>query len=232
MVTSARGRSFSASWRPQAPQQRASRKTLPCLSQPRRHLCTAAPAVWFTRRRATACGVPRWRAVEQRTARSARRHGAALRNHATKTQEGRPSCRAPPRAPRNRYSCSLPPPNSFQPSQWLAPSRRPGERPRRAQRAARRKASARLLTRLSPRAPRSKSTGGKAPRKQLATKAARKSAPATGGVKKVRSGPRGGKRAFVIQQLTPRPPPRSPTATARAPWRCARSASTRRARSC
>jgi len=31
---------------------------------------------------------------------------------------------------------------------------------------------------------RSKSTGGKAPRKQLATKAARKSAPATGGVKK------------------------------------------------
>ena len=34
--------------------------------------------------------------------------------------------------------------------------------------------------------PRSKSTGGKAPRKQLATKAARKSAPATGGVKKAR----------------------------------------------
>ena len=32
-----------------------------------------------------------------------------------------------------------------------------------------------------------KSTGGKAPRKQLATKAARKSAPATGGVKKVLS---------------------------------------------
>ena len=31
-----------------------------------------------------------------------------------------------------------------------------------------------------------KSTGGKAPRKQLATKAARKSAPATGGVKNVR----------------------------------------------
>ncbi|RTG82955.1 histone H3 [Schistosoma bovis] len=29
-----------------------------------------------------------------------------------------------------------------------------------------------------------KSTGGKAPRKQLATKAARKSVPATGGVKK------------------------------------------------
>eukprot|EP00189_Rhodosorus_marinus_P006702 CAMPEP_0113972748 /NCGR_PEP_ID=MMETSP0011_2-20120614/13772_1 /TAXON_ID=101924 /ORGANISM="Rhodosorus marinus" /LENGTH=62 /DNA_ID=CAMNT_0000990005 /DNA_START=72 /DNA_END=260 /DNA_ORIENTATION=+ /assembly_acc=CAM_ASM_000156 len=29
-----------------------------------------------------------------------------------------------------------------------------------------------------------KSTGGKAPRKQLATKAARKSAPASGGVKK------------------------------------------------
>uniref|UniRef100_A0A3B3QDW6 Uncharacterized protein n=1 Tax=Paramormyrops kingsleyae TaxID=1676925 RepID=A0A3B3QDW6_9TELE len=32
--------------------------------------------------------------------------------------------------------------------------------------------------------PRYPSTGGKAPRKQLATKAARKSAPATGGVKK------------------------------------------------
>jgi histone H3 len=31
-----------------------------------------------------------------------------------------------------------------------------------------------------------KSTGGKAPRKQLATKAARKSAPATGGVKKLK----------------------------------------------
>jgi len=30
-----------------------------------------------------------------------------------------------------------------------------------------------------------KSTGGKAPRKQLATKAARKSAPTAGGVKKV-----------------------------------------------
>uniref|UniRef100_A0A8C5TSS3 Histone H3 n=1 Tax=Malurus cyaneus samueli TaxID=2593467 RepID=A0A8C5TSS3_9PASS len=33
-----------------------------------------------------------------------------------------------------------------------------------------------------------KSTGGKAPRKQLATKAARKSAPATGGVKKPHRG--------------------------------------------
>uniref|UniRef100_A0A8C5TTB3 Histone H3 n=1 Tax=Malurus cyaneus samueli TaxID=2593467 RepID=A0A8C5TTB3_9PASS len=36
-----------------------------------------------------------------------------------------------------------------------------------------------------------KSTGGKAPRKQLATKAARKSAPATGGVKKPHPGSRG-----------------------------------------
>ena len=43
------------------------------------------------------------------------------------------------------------------------------------------------LTRLPPPPARSKSTGGKAPRKQLATKAARKSAPATGGVKKVRA---------------------------------------------
>ena len=100
----------------------------------------------------------------------------------------------------------------------------------RWQRPARRAAPA--LTPAPLASPRSKSTGGKAPRKQLATKAARKSAPATGGVKKVRSRLRGGKRAFVIQQLTPRPPPRSPTATARAPWRCARSASTRRARSC
>ena len=32
-----------------------------------------------------------------------------------------------------------------------------------------------------------KSTGGKAPRKQLATKAARKSAPSTGGIKKTTS---------------------------------------------
>ena len=43
-----------------------------------------------------------------------------------------------------------------------------------------------LGARFSRHAPRSKSTGGKAPRKQLATKAARKSAPATGGVKKAR----------------------------------------------
>jgi len=41
-----------------------------------------------------------------------------------------------------------------------------------------------------------KSTGGKAPRKQLATKAARKSAPATGGVKKVR----GLQTSFLILQ--------------------------------
>uniref|UniRef100_A0A8D2F9T1 Core Histone H2A/H2B/H3 domain-containing protein n=1 Tax=Theropithecus gelada TaxID=9565 RepID=A0A8D2F9T1_THEGE len=37
---------------------------------------------------------------------------------------------------------------------------------------------------MSPRLTARKSTGGKAPRKQLATKAARKSAPSTGGVKK------------------------------------------------
>jgi len=98
-------------------------------------------------------------------------------------QLSRRAARAPPSA--NRYSCSLPPPNPFQPSPWLAPSRRPGARPRRALRAARRKAPPRPSHAPSPRA-RSKSTGGKAPRKQLATKAARKSAPATGGVKKVR----------------------------------------------
>ena len=41
-------------------------------------------------------------------------------------------------------------------------------------------------TRVTPRIEnRRKSTGGKAPRKQLTTKAARKSAPATGGVKNV-----------------------------------------------
>uniref|UniRef100_A0A914LLB7 Histone H2A/H2B/H3 domain-containing protein n=1 Tax=Meloidogyne incognita TaxID=6306 RepID=A0A914LLB7_MELIC len=42
-----------------------------------------------------------------------------------------------------------------------------------------------------------KSTGGKAPRKQLATKAARKSAPATGGVKKPHRY-RPGKKIFFI----------------------------------
>src|ERR1700678_1103511 len=51
-------------------------------------------------------------------------------------------------------------------------SRRSTQSPRRAAAMARTKQTAR------------KSTGGKAPRKQLATKAARKSAPATGGVKK------------------------------------------------
>ena len=55
-----------------------------------------------------------------------------------------------------------------------------------------------------------KSTGGKAPRQQLATKAARKSAPANGGVKKSRS----------------------PTATAPAQWRCGRSAATRSPPNC
>ena len=79
----------------------------------------------------------------------------------------------------------------------LRPS--PGEPPSRRQ-----ASSSRGTTRAWPRAPRGredyaprtaravartkqtarKSTGGKAPRKQLATKAARKSAPATGGVKK------------------------------------------------
>ena len=85
---------------------------------------------------------------------------------------------------------------------------------------------ARLASLAHAHLPRSKSTGGKAPRKQLATKAARKSAPATGGVKKVRG---------AARAPSPTPdalPLRSPTATARAPWRCARSASTRRARSC
>jgi histone H3 len=60
---------------------------------------------------------------------------------------------------------------------------------------------------------RSKSTGGKAPRKQLATKAARKSAPATGGVKKVRAarGREGAARGLFslarAARLTPRPAP-------------------------
>jgi histone H3 len=50
-----------------------------------------------------------------------------------------------------------------------------------------------------------KSTGGKAPRKQLATKAARKSAPATGGVKKPhRYRPGALRRA---QLLRPKMPP-------------------------
>ncbi|KAK7880171.1 hypothetical protein WMY93_033153 [Mugilogobius chulae] len=65
------------------------------------------------------------------------------------------AARSPPKAPRKR-------PRS--------PPKAP--RKRRAEEMARTKQTAR------------KSTGGKAPRKQLATKAARKSAPATGGVKK------------------------------------------------
>ncbi|KAK3727835.1 hypothetical protein RRG08_016036 [Elysia crispata] len=50
-----------------------------------------------------------------------------------------------------------------------------------------------------------KSTGGQAPRKQLATKAARKSAPATGGVKKPhRSGPEPWhKEKFVVTRKAP-----------------------------
>ena len=92
---------------------------------------------------------------------------------------------------------------------------------------------ARLASLAHAHLPRSKSTGGKAPRKQLATKAARKSAPATGGVKKVRAGRRSFEAAPLPARRLTRPrPPRSPTATARAPWRCARSANTRRARSC
>lgn len=56
-----------------------------------------------------------------------------------------------------------------------------------------------------------KSTGGKAPRKQLATKAARKSAPSTGGVKKPHryryAAPRTGGDGPVpdATQLPPRP---------------------------
>ena len=57
-----------------------------------------------------------------------------------------------------------------------------------------------------------KSTGGKAPRKQLATKAARKSAPATGGVKKPHRyrpstvcSPNSGRACLIIRkQLTKR----------------------------
>ncbi|CAH2017440.1 unnamed protein product [Acanthoscelides obtectus] len=51
-----------------------------------------------------------------------------------------------------------------------------------------------------------KSTGGKAPRKQLATKAARKSAPATGGVKKphrYRPGTVGLSEKFVVIRKVP-----------------------------
>lgn len=49
-----------------------------------------------------------------------------------------------------------------------------------------------------------KSTGGKAPRKQLATKAARKSAPSTGGVKKPH------RYRYAILQLGQRTPPSCP----------------------
>ncbi|KAG8550173.1 hypothetical protein GDO81_027882 [Engystomops pustulosus] len=46
-----------------------------------------------------------------------------------------------------------------------------------------------------------KSTGGKAPRKQLATKAARKSAPSTGGVKKPHPGYRGLREIRVTEEV-------------------------------
>ncbi|GFS57982.1 histone H3.3A [Trichonephila inaurata madagascariensis] len=46
-----------------------------------------------------------------------------------------------------------------------------------------------------------KSTGGKAPRKQLATKAARKSAPSTGGVKKPHRYRPGGSSRNRLQRL-------------------------------
>jgi len=89
-------------------------------------------------------------------------------------------------------------------STWPAPSRPPGA-PLPLDAPA-------LFSRLSLASPRSKSTGGKAPRKQLATKAARKSAPATGGVKKARCLPC---PAFETPAW-PRPPsdalPRAPPA--------------------
>ena len=56
-----------------------------------------------------------------------------------------------------------------------------------------------------------KSTGGKAPRKQLATKAARKSAPATGGVKKPHRYRPGtvalGTGRYVVERLSVLPAP-------------------------
>ena len=48
-----------------------------------------------------------------------------------------------------------------------------------------------------------KSTGGKAPRKQLATKAARKSAPATGGVKKPHRCVAGGQEYLACMMASP-----------------------------
>ena len=70
-----------------------------------------------------------------------------------------------------------------------------------------------------------KSTGGKAPRKQLATKAARKSAPATGGVKKPHRYRPGALSFSFLFQLS-----RSPHLQAR--WRYARFVATRSRQSC
>uniref|UniRef100_A0A8B9R0Z0 Uncharacterized protein n=1 Tax=Anas platyrhynchos TaxID=8839 RepID=A0A8B9R0Z0_ANAPL len=55
-----------------------------------------------------------------------------------------------------------------------------------------------------------KSTGGKAPRKQLATKAARKSAPATGGVKKPHQAGGCSWERLLSPPSVPPPPLRSP----------------------
>jgi len=75
-----------------------------------------------------------------------------------------------------------------------------------------------------------KSTGGKAPRKQLATKAARKSAPSTGGVKKPhryryesRAGS-GAARGTSADALC--------VSVGPGPWLCVRSAATRNPPSC
>ena len=186
MPRSACSRSFSASSAPATPRWRAPQRRPLCLL---RRAASSAPL-----REPSGSARSSRRAPEASA--GARCSGARRQLHAaaalfsktsSKKQEGLAPAVAPRRArPANRYSCSLPPPNPFQPSPWLAPSRRPGARPRRALRAARRKAPPRPSHAPSPPA-RSKSTGGKAPRKQLATKAARKSAPATGGVKKVRA---------------------------------------------
>ena len=108
-------------------------------------------------------------------------------------------CR-PHRLVSTHFFHASPPPSHPSPSPWPAPSRLPGAVA----------AFARLVPRFSRPAPRSKSTGGKAPRKQLATKAARKSAPATGGVKKARRLHAAHVRPFERSLTRPAAPPLPP----------------------
>ncbi|KAI0238065.1 hypothetical protein LSAT2_011309 [Lamellibrachia satsuma] len=92
-------------------------------------------------------------------------------------------------SPANRPGTPLPPTGparlSRQQARHASPANRPGTPlPPTSDRDIIKLGSARIVIMARTKQTARKSTGGKAPRKQLATKAARKSAPATGGVKK------------------------------------------------